>query len=373
MAAAVLVLATLGGAIAIGTWRANEVAEKSIRESLAAVPGVFQAVSGEPRGGPAASAHERGGRAGNERALRAKDQKTLHDWTVDKAQAGKLDAGTVFLFDERGVLLDRSDQQIREANRRSFASVKWVADALKGVPSTAVIREKERLSYVASVPVLSGDASVGEGRLAASSRPPFRSTRRARRRSRGSRRGRRVSRERRTARRASRARAVRLQPAFRGDALVPALARSRPPWTRSSTGPARGSAGRSWRATAASSGPCRSRARRRDARSVRRLALTRGGNGRVREDPHALLWIGAVALLLALPVSFAMGRRIARPLEQLAGGAAAIREGNLDVKLPEAGGGEVGALARAFPPWSASSRRRPRSSRWSRGSAATRT
>jgi serine/threonine-protein kinase len=43
-----------------------------------------------------------------------------------------------------------------------------------------------------------------------------------------------------------------------------------------------------------------------------------------------------------------MGRRIARPLEELARGAAAIREGDLDVRLPEAGGGEVGALARAF-------------------------
>ena len=63
---------------------------------------------------------------------------------------------------------------------------------------------------------------------------------------------------------------------------------------------------------------------------------------------ESLLLVGGLALLLALPISFAMGRRVARPLAQLAKGAAEIREGNLDVKLPEAGGDEVGALARAF-------------------------
>ena len=67
-----------------------------------------------------------------------------------------------------------------------------------------------------------------------------------------------------------------------------------------------------------------------------------------RKIRDTLLWVGALAVLVALPVSFAMGRRIARPLEDLARGATAIREGNLDVELPEARAGEVGALARAF-------------------------
>ena len=55
-----------------------------------------------------------------------------------------------------------------------------------------------------------------------------------------------------------------------------------------------------------------------------------------RRIRDTLLGVGALALLVALPVSFALGRRIARPLEELASGAAAIREGNLDVALPEA-------------------------------------
>jgi len=43
--------------------------------------------------------------------------------------------------------------------------VKWVADALLGVPETAVIREGKVLATVASVPVLAGDMAIGEGRL----------------------------------------------------------------------------------------------------------------------------------------------------------------------------------------------------------------
>jgi serine/threonine-protein kinase len=67
-----------------------------------------------------------------------------------------------------------------------------------------------------------------------------------------------------------------------------------------------------------------------------------------REIRNTLLLVGGLALLLAIPVSFALGRGIARPIEELAAGARQIREGNLDVKLPEAGGDEVGLLARAF-------------------------
>src|SRR5207253_10974877 len=67
-----------------------------------------------------------------------------------------------------------------------------------------------------------------------------------------------------------------------------------------------------------------------------------------RQIRNTLFAIGLGALLVSIPISFAMGRRIARPLEQLASGAVAIRDGNLDVKLPEGGSDEVGALARAF-------------------------
>ncbi|HTS03736.1 MAG TPA: protein kinase [Thermoanaerobaculia bacterium] len=351
LAAAFLVVATLGVAIAVGTWRANQAAERSIRESLRDLPGAFGSyeISLEEslRRQLASVADE----PGTKSLFSTRDQKTLHDWTADKAQAGKLDAGAVFLFDERGVLLDRSDQDVTEATRRSFASVKWVADALKGVPSTAVIREKTTLSYVASVPVLSGDPSVGEGRLVGvlAAAVPLDAARA--RTLQGLTKGQ-AGFLANVARRGEPP-AVELSAAtegFRGDALVPALAaqpaavdtlfeKGRPvgPLDVSVAGdrrivgavPLKSAAGETLGAFVVS------RSREEETAAFRNIRDT-------------LLLVGALALLVALPVSFATGRRIARPLEDLARGAAAIREGNLDVKLPEAGGGEVGALARAF-------------------------
>ncbi len=351
LAAVLLVFATLGTAIAVGTWRANDAAEKSIRESLRDLSGVVGSYQVSLEEGLRRQLTGVADEPGTKGLFALRDQKTLHDWTVDKAQPGKIDAGTVFLFDERGVLLDRSDQEINEENRRSFASVRWVADALKGIPSTAVIRERKTLSYVASVPVLSGDASVGEGRLVGvlAAAVPLDGARA------------------RTLQAITKGQAgfvanlaKRGEPAvlettaategFRGDALVPALA-AQPaavdrlfvqglpagPLDVSVAGeerilgavPLKNATGETLGAFVAS------RSRDEETAAFRRIRNT-------------LLGVGALALLVALPVSFAMGRRIARPLEELARGAAAIREGDLDVRLPEAGGGEVGALARAF-------------------------
>ena len=163
VAAALLVLLTLGGAIAVATWRANEVAEKSIRESLGAMPETFRAYQGSLEDALRRQVTSIADEPGTKSLFDAKDARTLHDWTVDKAS--KLNARTVFLFDGNGVLLDRSDQEIDEEHRPSFAKVKWVADALLGMPGTAVIREGKVLAAVASVPVLAGDMAIGEGRL----------------------------------------------------------------------------------------------------------------------------------------------------------------------------------------------------------------
>jgi serine/threonine-protein kinase len=67
-----------------------------------------------------------------------------------------------------------------------------------------------------------------------------------------------------------------------------------------------------------------------------------------RKIRQTLLLVGLGVLLVSIPVSFLLGGRIARPLQQLASGAIAVRDGNLDVKLPSGGSGEVGLLARAF-------------------------
>ncbi|MBK5254568.1 MAG: protein kinase, partial [Vicinamibacteria bacterium] len=65
------------------------------------------------------------------------------------------------------------------------------------------------------------------------------------------------------------------------------------------------------------------------------------------EIRRSLLIVGAFALLLSLPLSFALAQGLAGPIHKLAEGARKIARGDLNVSLPVAGG-EVGALARAF-------------------------
>lgn len=349
VAAALLVLLTLGGAIAVAAWQANEVAEKSIRESLSAMPETFRAYQGSLEDSLRRQVTSVADEPGTKSLFDVKDARTLHDWTLDKA--AKLNARTVFLFDADGVLLDRSDQEIDEERRPSFAKVKWVADALLGVPGTAVIREGKVLATVASVPVLAGDMSIGEGRLRGALAVATPLDERRALTLRGITNGQTGF----LANTAKRGEAPRVElsaatEAFRGDLFVAALARDRAAVDAlfgqgQAVGPLDVLVAGDRRIVAAV--PLKSatdetlgafvvsRSRDEETAAFRRIRDT-------------LLLVGALALLLALPVSFAMGRGIARPLADLARGAREIREGNLDVPLPEAGRDEVGALARAF-------------------------
>jgi serine/threonine-protein kinase len=349
VAAALLVLLTLGGAVAVATWRANEVAEKSIRESLSALPGIFRAYQGSNEDALRRQVTSVADEPGTKGLFDAKDARTLHDWTADKAE--KLNARTVFLFDANGVLLDRNDQEIADENRPSFAKVKWVADALLGIPATAVIREGRVLASVASVPVLAGDMALGEGRLRgvlAVAAPLDEKRAKTLRGITNGQTGFLAN----TARRGEppRVELSAATEAFRGDLLVPALAADRSALDLlfvqgQAVGPLEVRVAGDRRVLAAV--PLKSAA----DETLGAFVVSRSRDEETaafREIRDTLLWVGAFALLLALPISFAMGRRIARPLAQLAKGAAEIREGNLDVKLPEAGGDEVGALARAF-------------------------
>ncbi len=349
VAAALLVLLTLGGAIAIATWSANEVAEKSIRESLSALPGVFNAFEGSSEDALRRQATSVADEPGTKSLFDAVDARTLHDWTTDKAE--KLNARTVFLFDANGVLLDRSDQETADDRRPSFAKVKWVSAALLGEPATAVIREGKVLAAVASVPVLAGDMSLGEGRLRGVLAVAAPLDEKRANALRGITNGQTGF----LANTAKRGEPPRIElsaatEAFRGDLIVPALAADH-------------AALESLFGLGQAVGPLEIRVAgdRRILAAVPLKSATDETLGafvvsRSRDEETAafrrirdtLLLVGALALLFALPVSFAMGRSIAHPLAELARGAAAIREGNLDVKLPEAGGDEVGALARAF-------------------------
>jgi eukaryotic-like serine/threonine-protein kinase len=349
VAAALLLAATLGVAIAIGTWRANEVAEASIREGLKEIPALFGTYQSSLEDGLRRQVTSVADEPGTKSLFDAKDAKTLHDWTTDKA--GKLNARTVFLFDANGVLLDRSDQEVTEDKRPSFARVKWVADALLGAPSTAIIREGKVLAAVASVPVLAGDMSLGEGRLRGVLAVSAALDEKRAKALQGITNGQ-TGFLANTARRGEGPR-VELSAsteAFRGDLIVPALAADRAAVDSlfgqgQAVGPLEVPVGGDRRIVAAV--PLKSASEE----TVGAFVVSRSRDEETaafRQIRDTLLLVGLLALLIALPVSWAMGRSIARPLTELAKGAAEIREGNLEVKLPEAGGDEVGALARAF-------------------------
>jgi serine/threonine-protein kinase len=350
---AVLVVGALGLAIAVASWRANAAAEASIREGLKTIPGIFRSYQGglaeSLRGAVASVADESGTRQLFALPETPETARTILDWADDKAS--KLGARTVFLFDVSGVLIGRSDALVTEEKRRSFAAVKWVADALRMSASSAVIREGKALALVVAVPVIAGDVSRGEGRLLGivAAAAPF-----------------------------DEARAEALKGITNGQVafVVDAARRGEPPTlelsaaTRGVDGGALLSAlGRDAAARDAllaggrDVGPLDV-----DAEGERRIAAAvpiRSASGetlgalvvsRSRDEETAafrrirntLLLIGLGAILVALPASYLVARRIARPIAQLARGADAIREGHLDVKLPDGGSDEVGALARAF-------------------------
>lgn len=72
---------------------------------------------------------------------------------------------------------------------------------------------------------------------------------------------------------------------------------------------------------------------------------------------HGLYW-GAVALAVALAIGLRLSRALSRPVERLTSAAHALREGRLDVPLPEAGPGELGELSAAFAHMAREVRRR---------------
>ncbi|HEV8266808.1 MAG TPA: cache domain-containing protein, partial [Thermoanaerobaculia bacterium] len=165
LAAALLVVTTLGLAVAVATIRANQVAEKSIRETLGKVPAVYtsyqSSIDGQLRASLRSIAEEPG-----TKSLLAPDVSnvTLWDWAQSKQQT--LNAKTVFLFDRAGNILTRSDKPAGEDVGRPFKTVKWVLSVLEtGGDATAKIREGKIVSTVASVPVVTGDMSKGEMRL----------------------------------------------------------------------------------------------------------------------------------------------------------------------------------------------------------------
>ncbi|HEY7411582.1 MAG TPA: protein kinase [Vicinamibacteria bacterium] len=353
LALGALLALTLVLALAYASWRAKRIAEETIRRDLSAVPAIFDgwrnALSGARRGQMRSLAEEPGTKA--LMAESGANVETFHDAAAGFAKG--MGAGAVFLFDARGVLLARSDRDAGEEAGRDFSPVSWVHEPLERLSDASAfildVRVGRALSLVASAPVVQGAGAerTVNGVIAGAFVM-------------------------------DRARAQELAQLTRGEVvfLGNMAARDAAPLVESVGSTPGLPGGDVARRFAALPGAVTAVFARGDAFGPFELDVTgrvsvatalpiRSGGGepiaalvvaRSKEAEmaafeqirRALLGVGAAALLLALPVSFLVARRVSRPIRVLARGAEEIGRGHLDVDLPRDGGGEVGALSRAF-------------------------
>jgi HAMP domain-containing protein len=349
--AAALLAGTLGLTVAVAAWQSARVAEKTIREDLARVPAVWDGYV-TSRASAALEQVRSLAREPGTQALFADevDLSTRLSFAVEDAPQMLQEASTVFLFDRYSGVLARSDRPDGSGVGQPFASVGWVASVLDTWQgTTAFIRERESLAMVAAAPVITGegDGAQLQGVLAVTFPLGQKALAQLQTLTRGE-----VAV---VADMARRGEALQLElsastPGAGGAALVTALLQD--PQTLNDVfganrlfGPATIGVASDAREVVAvpvmsSSGDVLAAlvvARSRAEEMASFYAIRRG-----------LIFAGAAMLLLSLPVSYLLGRSIARPLTKLAQGAELIRDGRLDVELPASGGGEVGVLAGAF-------------------------
>ncbi len=352
IATAVLLLVTLGALLLVVDGHAHRVARESIRGDLSRAPAIFGAYQADLQARAGNQVRSVAGEPGTKAVFDpGVSLSTRHEFALDSAHvlAG---ARTVFLFGGDAKVLARSDRQEGEGVGQDFQGARWVREPLETWrETTAVIREGKDLSVVAASPVISGSGDMAriDGVLAASF--PL-----------------------------TEAHAAALQGLTRGEVafLVDRRQAGRVAAAGALDGHRRLRRARRWsgrsRRSPAPRRPCCAAASRTGRSSslvekARRICLAvpiLGSSGepygaflvsrslaaemaafdRIR---RTLFLVGGVGLLLAVPASFLLGRRLSRPLRQLAAGATAIRDGDLDVALPESGGGEVGELASRLP------------------------
>ncbi len=350
LAAALLAL-TLGLTVAIAAWRSGQVAERTIRDDLARVPDVWEGYT-LSRSSAALEQVQSLAREPGTLAIFADevDLSTRLSFATEDAPQMLQEASTVFLFDRYSGVLARSDRPDGSGVGQPFAGVGWVASVLDTWQgTTAFLRERDQLAMVAAAPVIAGegDGAQLQGVLAVTFPIGAEALAQLQTLTRGE-------------------VAIVADMARRGEAPQPELTASTPgiegtmlddavtnnalatetvflegqvfgPVTVGTAAEARdvlavpifNSSGDSLAALLV--------ARSRAEEMASFYAIRRG-----------LIFAGVAMLLLSLPISYLLGRRIAKPLQELARGAEAIRDGRLDVELPDGGSGEVGVLAGAF-------------------------
>lgn len=353
LGAAALLAATLGAAVLIASREAERVAERKIVQDLKAVPAIFagyvDSQAAARRGQVRSLAEEPGTKALLAQA--GGDAATLHDTARDFAKG--LGAGIVFLFDPRGTLLTRSDRDSGEEAGRDFSQVSWVAaplERLEGAASFILdVRGTRALYLVASAPVVQG--AGGERALNGVLAAAFPMDGERVRELAGMTSGEVAF----LANLAPREASPKLETVAATERLSPSTLARRLPDPGGladrlfGKGEAQGRlafdvGGEPYIGTAL---PIRSGG----GEPIAALLVARSEAAELavfRQIRRSLFTVGGAVLLAALPLSFVLAQRLARPIRQLARSAEEVGRGQLDVALPQPGGGEVGALARAF-------------------------
>jgi serine/threonine-protein kinase len=349
--AAALLIVTLGLTVAVAAWFADRVAEQTIREDLARVPDVYAGYTSTRASGALEQVRTLAQEPGTMAIFAEEvDLATRLSFAIEDAPNMVSGGSTFFLFDRYSRVLARSDRPDGRGVGQPFAAVGWVASVLDTWQgTTAFIRERDALALVAAAPVITGegDGARLEGVLAVTF--PFGSEA-----------------------------LTQLQSLTRGDvAVVLDMAKRDEPPAPAVGGSTDGVDGEALMSALFAKpettdelftkrrtiGPVTAEVARAahevlavpvrnfDGEVLAAVLVARSRAGEMASFyaiRRGLVIAGVIMLLFSLPVSFLLGRRVASPLRQLAAGAEAIRDGELNVKLPAKGGGEVGVLAGAF-------------------------
>ena len=349
---ALLIAATVGLAIGAATWQADRLAAEEIRKTLQPVPDIFAGYVAGQGQSRRAVVRSLAGEVGTKALLGGgADPATFTDSAAEFA--GALGASAVFLFDDRGGLLARSDRRPGEEAGRDFSAVSWVRGPLESSDTASSfileVKRARRLLLVAAAPVTQGAGA--EERLVGVVAAAFP---------------------------LDDAAARQLGQLLSGEVAV--LANVAPRAAAPELAAVAATPGLHDPALAAGLaavpdlvakvfrqgqrvGPFEFKSGETVFLGTAVPVLSGGGEpvaalvaGRSKESQLAsfrrlravVLELGGAILLLTLPVSFALARRVSRPIEQLARGADEVRQGRLDIVLPRARQDELGTLARAF-------------------------
>ena len=179
LGSAILLIFTIGAAVAFLTQRSQGVADRKIREDLNAVPAIFEGYRSTQAGARERAVRSLAEEVGT-KALMAEVRdhpETFHDTAEGFAKA--LDARAVYLFDPAGLLLARSDREPGEGTGLDFSGVSWVdVPRETKTESSAFIlelsREVSKLSdrLVRAEAKLTQSADAGDQAPPADERPP---------------------------------------------------------------------------------------------------------------------------------------------------------------------------------------------------------